>query len=205
MLFEHLASFCTSLSPQSILLLPSYPHFLYQSSWSHPHLFPWDLASSILLSQAFSVSPLYRLSSLCLQTHSEHLYLKQTGKSNIQCSTFAPLLPRVINLELKKHFEYSQTHIDSLFSLQYTQLGLRMLDLKGILSLTFSFGWPLKIFSYWYEVLISLRSWALLDSQIHYVFKLGYYSQSTNTIFYKLVYNRQCCLIEFLFKWTLFF
>ena len=95
-----LNQFIPSINP----LTPCYPHFLYQSSWSHPHLFPGDHASSILLSQAYSVSLFYRLSSLYLQAHSEHLYLRRDlvtkqqfkmVKSAIQCCTVAPLLPQV--------------------------------------------------------------------------------------------------------------
>ena len=90
-----LNQFIPSINP----LTPCYPHFLYQSSWSHPHLLPRDHASSILLSQAYSVSLFYRLSSLYLQTHSEHLYLRHDSvlnnnkvKSTIRCCTVAPLL-----------------------------------------------------------------------------------------------------------------
>ena len=63
-----LNQFIPSINP----LTPCYPHFLYQSSWSHPHLFPRDHASSVLLSQAYSVSLFYRLSSLYLRLHLRH-------------------------------------------------------------------------------------------------------------------------------------
>lgn len=126
-----------------------------------------------------------------------------TEKSNKNCCLCAPLLPRAMKLWLK-YFLCIHRHVSavSYILLQYTQLGLRILDLKGILSLTFSFGLSLKNFSYHYEVMINLRSWAFLDSQILHIFKWGY-SQNTNRIFYKLVYSRQYYLI-FLFKWTLF-
>lgn len=39
-----------------------------------PYLFPWDLASKILLSQVCSVPPFCKLSFLCLQIDSECLY-----------------------------------------------------------------------------------------------------------------------------------
>lgn len=160
-----LYQFISSINP---LTPQRHPHFLYQSSRTPLHLFPWDLASSILLSQAYSVSPFCRLPSLCWQTHSERLYLKQTQKLNIHCYPLPRLLPRVVNLGLKYPFAHPQTHTDSLFW-KVTQLtlsrqpGLRILDLKGS-SLTFSLGLPLEKFRYQYEVPTNSRYWVFLNA-----------------------------------------
>lgn len=64
------------------------------------HLFPWGLASPVLLSQTYSVSPCCMLIFLCLQTHFLHLYLKQ-GKSTIHCCPLALLFPIVYTPKIK--------------------------------------------------------------------------------------------------------
>lgn len=83
-----LYQFISSINP---LTPQRHPHFLYQSSRTPLHLFSWDLASSILLSLAYSVSPFCRLPSFCWQTHSERLYLKQTQKLNIHYYPLPPI------------------------------------------------------------------------------------------------------------------